>query len=217
MDDKNFSEQAAREWIETIEGEHSSIREKDLYPILREWIRDVNPVNIVDIGSGQGVCSDKINLEKRFYTGVEPSQFLLNRANQLFGCENRKFIFGNAYELPFASSTFDAAFSVNTWQLLSDQDRAAKELSRVLKHKAKFLIVTANPELISAWASAYKNHSRRGAHFEGFSHDKEGQSSKDDLYFHTCNEIEACLSAHRLTVTSSFCFRKFLCVLGTKC
>lgn len=39
MDDRHFDKIAADEWIEMIEGEGHRIREADLYPHLRHWIK----------------------------------------------------------------------------------------------------------------------------------------------------------------------------------
>jgi hypothetical protein len=58
-------------------------------------------------------------------TGVEPSPYLVERAKQLYPQPNRNFILGNAYALPFSDGTFDAAFSVTVWHLLSDLQTAA--------------------------------------------------------------------------------------------
>lgn len=69
------------DWIHTIESEKSLIRETDLYPMLRQWVDDSSPETILEIGCGQGACSNKFDLAKRHYTGLDSSSYLVNRAN----------------------------------------------------------------------------------------------------------------------------------------
>ncbi len=91
MDDRTFDQQTASEWINIIENRGNSIRENDIYPRLNSWIRKILPSTVLDIGGGQGICSDKIELHNGSYTGVEPSLFLLNRAKQLYSSKNSFF------------------------------------------------------------------------------------------------------------------------------
>src|SRR4051812_22309703 len=99
MDDRTFDPQTALDWIAAVETSTQTARDIDIYPMLNEWIRCASPKTILDIGCGQGICSDKIDLEGRNYAGIEPSPFLLNRATELYSSENRTFLPGNAYDL----------------------------------------------------------------------------------------------------------------------
>lgn len=151
MDDRTFDSKSALDWIATIESEGAKKRDAYLYPFLNDWIRQVGAVDILDIGAGQGVCASKLDLTARQYTGVEPSAFLLERALELHAAPNRKFIAGNAYELPLENDSFDAVFSIAVWHLLSDLPKAMAELARVLRKGGAFLIVTANPAVPKLW------------------------------------------------------------------
>ena len=84
MDDRTFDQKTAQEWIKAIEGGKPSLRDDDIYPRLRTWIDQVAASEILKIGCGQGICSDQIDLNGRNYTGLEPSQFLVDRAKQLY-------------------------------------------------------------------------------------------------------------------------------------
>ena len=55
------------------------------------------------------------------------SPILIDRAEQLYSFENRSFLVGSIYDLPFSNGSFDAAFSVNLWHLLADLDMASNE------------------------------------------------------------------------------------------
>ena len=77
--------------------------------------------------AGQGICSDKIDLGARTYTGIDLSPILIDRAERLYNAENRHFLTGSIYDLPFADNSFDAVFSVNLWHLMADLRKASAE------------------------------------------------------------------------------------------
>ena len=188
MDDRTFNDpRTAAEWISVVEG--SRLRDGDLYPQLREWVSRISPETILEIGSGQGVCSDKIDLAGRRYSGVEPSPLLLARAKELYGFDNRNFVTGNIYQLPCPDESYDAAYSVAVWHLLSDLDKAAMELHRVLKKGGHFMIVTANPGGYSLWTDSYTQSKLEGRRFEGKVEMPDKSISTDVLYLHTREEI----------------------------
>jgi hypothetical protein len=64
-------------------------------------------------------------VDRRKYTGIDLSPILIDRAEQLYSFENRSFLVGSIYDLPFSNGSFDAAFSVNLWHLLADLDMAS--------------------------------------------------------------------------------------------
>jgi malonyl-CoA O-methyltransferase len=157
MDDRIFDDETALQWISAIEYVKNSTRDLDIHPEVQAWVKKNSLTEILEIGSGQGICSDKINLDNRRYTGVESSPKMTERAKKLYSRENRSFVLGNVYSLPFATEVFDGAFSILVWHLLSDLETAARELARVLKSGGHFLIVTANPEAYSAWKAFYND------------------------------------------------------------
>lgn len=167
MDDQTFDQKNALEWINIIEDEKARTRESDIYPKLKAWVGQLGISEVLEIGCGQGVCSNHLELSACNYTGVEPSSFLLERAKQLYAANNRKFTLGNAYRIPFLDGAFDAAFSVSVWHLLSNLKQAASELNRVLKAEGQFLIITANPGAYSVWTSAYTETKTCERRFEG--------------------------------------------------
>ncbi len=189
VDDKTFDKKSALEWIATIEGEGASVREQDIYPLLNKWIWDNDITDVVDIGSGQGVCSSKIPVDT-VYTGVEPSEFLLGRAKLHYPDAN--FLRGSAYELPLPSSSVTGAFSIAVWHLLSDSERAAHELSRVLKPGGHYFIVTADPQH-PAW-----------------------KQTPDHIFLRSETELNAVWFKHRLKTTRMGAFRSFWYFEGRK-
>ncbi len=216
MDDRCFDRKAAQEWIAVIEGEHGRIRDADLYPYLRTWVERIDPREIADIGCGQGVCSEKIDLKGRSYTGIEPSSFLLERARQLHAEANKRFVSGNAYALPFRDGHFDAAFSIALWHLLEDKPKAAAELSRVLKDDGHFMIVGANPDFYDEWTKTYSRSERLGSRFEGYTRHSDGTETVDVLHLHSFDEIAASLKAAGLEILETAKFRTAISIQGRK-
>ena len=205
MDDRD--EGNARRWLNLVEGDKSFVRDQDIYPQLRAWVDQISPREILEIGCGQGVCSEKIDLVGRHYTGVEPSALLLARANELYGAGNRKFESGSAEILPYPDASFDAAFSVSVWHLLEDLTQVSKELSRVLKLSGNFLIITANPEAYSLWQETYAEIKIQGRLLEGKVSLPDHSTVSELFHLHTFKEIENSLGEAGLLIQQRKTFR----------
>jgi ubiquinone/menaquinone biosynthesis C-methylase UbiE len=189
MDDRHFDRKSAEEWINTIESEGGKIREQDIYPLLQKWIWDNDLTNVLDLGCGQGVCSSKMP-DHTLYTGVDPSPILLERAKSLY--PDRKFIGGSAYKMPVPDQSIDGVFSIALWHLLSDLEKAARELARILRDGGHFLIITAEPNS-DVW-----------------------KKSNDRLFLHTENELCDSWLKYNLKPTSMGAFRSFWYFEGRK-
>lgn len=203
MDDRIFDEQTAQDWIKAVERSGKSFRDDYIYPKLNSLICKYSPQSILDIGCGQGICSEKINLKNVKYTGIEPSSFLLDRAKQLYVDKN--FLIGNAYALPVSNCSFDIAFSILVFHLLSDIETAVTELSRVLSKNGHFLIVTANPDSYSAWEAMYSNKKLTGKKLEGTMQLGDALSH-DILYLHTFNEFKKAFQSAGLEIEQTETF-----------
>jgi SAM-dependent methyltransferase len=206
MDDKTFDDPSvALGWIAAVE--KSRTRDSDVNLLLNAWLDRTSPIEVLEIGSGQGVCSDHIDLEGRNYTGVEPSPLLLARAKELYPHPNRRFVLGNVYDLPVSDGAFDSAFSILVWHLLSDLKKSARELSRVLKTRGHFQIVTANPDAYDEWKKLYTDFSLEGKRLEGRMQLDDQSISHDVLYLHTLTEIKDSLRAAGLETQKTEIFR----------
>lgn len=205
MDDRTFDQQTAQDWINAVEKNGKSFRDDYVYPKLNNLIYKDLPKTILDIGCGQGICSDNIDLKQCRYTGIEPSSFLLDRAKQLYSHADKDFLLGSAYALPVSDRSFEAVFSVMVWHLLSDLAKAASEVSRVLTENGSFLIVTANPEAYSAWKAFYPDAKLTGKKLEGTMQLGEALS-RDTLYLHTFDELRDSLQHFGLNIESTETF-----------
>ncbi|HXH74719.1 MAG TPA: class I SAM-dependent methyltransferase [Bacteriovoracaceae bacterium] len=179
----------AQDWINIIEGDSSGFRDTDIYPRLKEWVNRISPESILEVGSGQGICSDKIELSGRSYTGLEVSPLLVARAKTLYHASNRNFVLGNAYNMPFSDNVYDAVFSVSVLHLIEDLKKFMDEMARVLKDQGSFYIMTANPKAYSLWTDSYTDKSLEGTRFEGKMQMEGLTVSEDTLYLHPYNDI----------------------------
>ncbi|MBP6943053.1 MAG: class I SAM-dependent methyltransferase [Candidatus Buchananbacteria bacterium] len=196
--------QVAQEWIANIENEADGVRDREVYPLLEKWVGEIKPEVLVEIGSGQGICSDKINCGDGKYIGVEPSLGLTARAQELYNDEQREFVVGNGYELPLANEIADAGFTVNVWFHLEDLPRASKELARILKPDGQYLIITANPDTYATWESFYFDHEKIGNKIVGKVNTPARPMSKNTFYQHSLQEITNALNDAGLTIDELF-------------
>jgi ubiquinone/menaquinone biosynthesis C-methylase UbiE len=207
MNDNSFDDpEVARHWIQSIESDGARIRETDIYPLLREWISSQSVTAVLEIGCGQGASSTAIPPEVN-YIGIDPSAFLLTRANELNIRPNLQFRSGNAYALPFTDQTFDAIYSITVWHLLKDIEKAGSELARVLKTNGNFLIITANPEAYGLWDKIFTESKRDGNRLEGTIIEAGKVVAKDVLYLHTLDELIQTFQNVGLTTLKTDTFR----------
>lgn len=205
-----------KDWIEMIEGDSGKIREQDLYPKLDRWATSRAFETILDIGCGQGICSQKIDLGPSHYTGIDSSEFLIKRATELYESPTKKFLVADALDLPFEDESFDAVFSISLIHLIEDIDVVIDELSRVLKPKGRFFIVTAAPSFYEAWEDSYKEKSLDGIRLIGKRLTADGTEVEDTLYFHEGEEIHNAIEEAGLEIEDIEPFRNFIAIRGKK-
>jgi SAM-dependent methyltransferase len=157
------------------------------------------------------------------YTGIDLSPILIDRAKQLYDSENRHFLTGSIYDLPFSDYSFDAVFSVNLWHLLADLRKASAELSRVMRVKGNFRIIKANPNAYSLWTGLYTDTKIDGCCFEGRVRLADQSVAREILYLHTLEDIVRSLEDAGMEILEVEEFRKssdgqnqYVSIRGTK-
>jgi SAM-dependent methyltransferase len=189
--------EVARLWSYSVENDRNDSRDLYIYPLLKEWLSDPAVHSVLDIGAGQGIASQFI-ADKR-YVGVEPSEPLVKRANELYG-PSAEFVVGNAYELPFNDASFDAAFAINVWFHLEHPELADRELARILRPDGKFLIINPNPEAYALWETFYDNVKKEGKKFVGEARIPLAKLPKNIFYTHSDDELRESFFAAGLEV-----------------
>jgi ubiquinone/menaquinone biosynthesis C-methylase UbiE len=207
VDNNPFEDtKVAREWINSVENESGSYRDTEVYPRLGKWINEAvqNNAIVVDIGSGQGVCSEHLAGFSGNYIGIEPSEDLTARAQQLYG-DNRqmRFVIGDANNLPIDDESIDAGFSIMVWFHIKDIRKASAELSRILKLGGKFFIVTANPNALKIWRSFYFDYKEDDIKIVGKVNVPVNPMSNSIFYKHTEVDIISALQDNGLLVTKT--------------
>jgi SAM-dependent methyltransferase len=193
----------AQQWIRSVEGEKGLMRDNEIYPQLRAWASGVHNGVIVEIGSGQGICSQHLGDFRGEYIGIEPSDVLTARGRELYGDNNRmRFIIGSAYELPINDGGADGAFSVNVWFHLENIARASLELGRILKSTGKFIIITANPDTYDIWKNIFEDSRVEGKLILGKLNVPIHPMSRVTFYMHSQEEITDALKNSGLEITS---------------
>jgi SAM-dependent methyltransferase len=179
----------AKEWIAAIESEKGGARDLEIYPYIKNWASKDTFKSILEIGSGQGVCSGELDLNGRKYTGIEPSLPLVERARTLYTEPNKSFVQATAYNTTVSNNSVDAVFSVGVWFHIKDLDLAHMEINRILKVGGEFLIVTANPDGYNIWKSRLTPTETEGNRITGELILPTGKLSRNTYYLHTENEI----------------------------
>jgi len=195
-------ETVSQEWINSVENESGLIRDKEIYPRLNDWVQETNPEVLLEIGAGQGICSDKIPEFGGKYVGIEPSKKLVERAMELYKSDQRDFIVGNAYDLPMQSESCDASFAINVWFHLENLQKASSEMARVLKRNGNFLIITVNPKDYKNWLGGYENKFEDDKKVIGKANTPVNPLSKNIFYKHSLEKIESSLKEAGLQIDS---------------
>jgi ubiquinone/menaquinone biosynthesis C-methylase UbiE len=114
---------------------------------------------------------------------------------------DRSFVHGNAYDLPVSDGSCAGTFSVNVWMHLSDLDKAARELYRVLTPGGRFLVITANPDGYGEWESMHFNTQRNGERITGGFHLPDGIDLPEHIFFtHELRDLSGSFSKAGLDV-----------------
>lgn len=197
------SPEIAKQWMKSVEGEKGLIRDREIYPLLRDWASAIGKGVVVEIGSGQGICSQQLGDFNGNYIGIEPSEVLTNRGKELYGKNKHlSFVVGSAYELPIHDNSADGVFSVNVWFHLAKLTEASKELSRILKTNRKFNIITTNPDYYGVWKEFFEDYRIEGKLLTGKVNVPINPMSRNDFYMHSMSEMTEELTNCGLEITS---------------
>lgn len=103
---------------------------------------------VLDVACGNGNAA--LAAARRYcqVTGLDYVPALLDRARERSEAERLpvEFVVGDAEQLPFADASFDAALSTFGVMFAPDQERAARELSRVVRPGGTIALANWTPE-----------------------------------------------------------------------
>ncbi len=107
---------------------------------------------ILDVGSGRGLLAKKMAESGFSVIGIDFEKEIVKKTNELvkgWGLEGKlKFVEGDALDIPFVDSSFDAVFDFGLLENLYEEDwgRYADEVSRVLKPGGYYLNTSLSKE-----------------------------------------------------------------------
>ena len=95
---------------------------------------------ILEVGSGRGGGASWIAKSKKpsSLIGVDFSKEAVSLCNNWYEQENLNFIEGNAQDLPFADSSFDTVYNVESSHCYGDINKFVREVYRVLREGGNF-------------------------------------------------------------------------------
>jgi ubiquinone/menaquinone biosynthesis C-methylase UbiE len=100
---------------------------------------------ILDIGCGTGVFATRVLdcLPRAHVCGIDLSEGMLRKCQQRLEASGGAFsvVQGDSAHLPFADDTFDAVTCTHSFHHYPQQERAAREMHRVLRPGGRLMII----------------------------------------------------------------------------
>ena len=118
-------------------------------------------MKVLDVGCGTGLFSIRLAEMGCKVTGIDVSPDMLAIAKDKVKQKNLDVDFRemDVYDLDFADESFDAVFSMATFEFVKLPQKAYDQMFRVLKKDGKMLIGTINKD--SRWGELYMSKSVR--------------------------------------------------------
>ena len=140
--------QNASSWSRSVP---NSLSDFTARPYIFKECGDLNNLNVLDIGCGEGYCSRILKKKNNALsvTGIDLSEEMINIANEQEQSNplGNSYAVGNATSLPFDSDTFDLVLGVFVYNYLSINNMllSMKEVFRVLKANSRFIFAVPHP------------------------------------------------------------------------
>ena len=121
-----------------------------------ETLMTLNPrAAVLDVGCGGGFLSNFLAEKGLAVTGLDLSKESLEVAQIFDRSKSAKYVYGDAYLLPFADQSFEAVTCMDFLEHVSKPDVVLKEIARVLKPGGSFFFHTFNRNWL-AWLLVIK-------------------------------------------------------------
>ncbi len=170
--------------------------------LLQKIPTDINPQRILDLGSGTGFFTGKLQTQfpSAQVIGLDIAQGMLefSRSNQ----PQLDWVCGDAEQLPLATNSIDLIFSSLAVQWCSNLSQLMREIARVLMPGGVLVLATLGPrtlyELKAAWRQVDSFvHVNQFASLEALGHAveaaglelKSNESAEPVLYYDKLNEL----------------------------
>lgn len=130
----------------------SKVRNQWVYETL---MATTPTANVLDVGCGGGFLSNFLAAKGLTVTGLDLSKESLDVAHLYDHSQCAKYVYGDAYLLPFKDHSFQAVTCMDFLEHVSKPELVLKEISRVLKPGGSFFFHTFNRNWL-AWLLVIK-------------------------------------------------------------
>jgi len=115
----------------------------NFYQTLVKTVRPIRPVNILDVGCGEGVTIVKLKQSKigKTYEGIDNSEDALRIGKKLYPGIDIKI--GDIYNLPYKDNSFDLVVCTEVLEHLYRPKKALTELKRI---SSKYVLLSVPNE-----------------------------------------------------------------------
>jgi len=131
--------------------------------VIRKWLKPNNRDVILDIACGHGHFVRRLWKPGLKIFGVDLNKNGIGIAQRYNSPEGCGFVLANAMDLPFADSMFDKIMSVCALEHFFDDEKAIKEINRILKKEGK-IVLSVDSFSYQGISSSYKEKCK-GKHF----------------------------------------------------
>ncbi len=111
---------------------------------IRKNFRNLQQVNVLDVGCGGGFLSNGLAKNGLKVTGVDLSETSLATAKRFDETNSVDYLKADAYQLPFADNSFEVLTAMDFLEHVEHPEAAIREFSRVLKPGGLFVFHTFN-------------------------------------------------------------------------
>lgn len=135
--DSEFYEQLSKRWYETGDDPMALLRHQ--HGLTNPWIlaeirKNIGyHANILDIGCGPGFFANQAALMGHKVTGIDISSTQLRVAQIRDSTKAVRYVYGDAYAIPYPRETFDVVMAMDLLEHVSDPQKVLFEASRVLR------------------------------------------------------------------------------------
>ncbi|MBX7151371.1 methyltransferase domain-containing protein [bacterium] len=151
-DTKVFFDQVASRW--NLNYKKSRLFQQRLNKI-QELSNDVSIKDkaILDLGCGSGMISFYFAQSDARVTGIDVSEDMIGEARLLFSQNNMNatFAVGDATALNFPDATFDLITCISVLEWIENDEKALREISRVLKKDGILILSVPNKSSLLRW------------------------------------------------------------------
>ena len=118
---------------------------------VRKYLKDIPFEKLLDVGSGTGWLIDHLSKEHNAkFDGIDISENMLEKAKSK-NIKNATFCLGQSDKLPYEDESFDVVTCVQSFHHYPDQEKAMKEVFRVLKKGGLYIISDTGWGGLLAW------------------------------------------------------------------